>query len=126
MKMVEKLKPSGDSEEYNMMHYSQHYSHIDVYVEDQANAEFIETHVEKITGKFRNTRFVSYLDFNEETDNTIKTFSVMLYGLIFIVGFIGVCDITNTVNTNLILRRREFGILRVVGMTRSQLKNACL
>jgi putative ABC transport system permease protein len=105
-----------------MMHYSQHYSHIDVYLEDRANAEFIETQIKKIAGRFRNTRFVSYLNYKEETDNTIKTLSTMVYGLIFIVGFIGLCGITNTVNTNLILRQREFGILRAVGMTRSQLK----
>ncbi|MFO7881320.1 MAG: FtsX-like permease family protein [Kosmotogaceae bacterium] len=121
-KMIEKLKPSDDNEGYSMRHYSQHYSHIDVYLEDQANAEFIETQIEKIAGGFRNTRFVSYLDYKEETDNTIKTLSTMVYGLIFIVGFIGLCGITNTVNTNLILRQREFGILRAVGMTRSQLK----
>lgn len=120
--MIEKLRPTEANENYSMMHYSNHYSHIDVYLDDQANAEIIESRIENIASRFRNTRFVSYLDYKEETENTVKTLSTMVYGLIIIVGFIGLCGITNTVNTNLILRQREFGILRAVGMTGGQLK----
>ncbi|MFW6120502.1 MAG: FtsX-like permease family protein [Petrotogales bacterium] len=121
-KLINKLRSADANEEYSMMHYSNHYSHIDVYLDDMANAETIESQIENIASSFRNTRFVSYLDYKEETDNTVRTLSTMVYGLIFIVGFIGLCGITNTVNTNLILRQREFGILRAVGMTRNQLK----
>jgi putative ABC transport system permease protein len=48
--------------------------------------------------------------------------SILLYGLIVVVTLIGVVNIINTITTELVLRVREFGILRAVGMTTRQMR----
>jgi len=48
----------------------------------------------------------------------IKTaFSIFLYGFITLITLIGVTNIFNTISTNVALRRREFAMLKSVGLT---------
>ena len=46
----------------------------------------------------------------------------LVYGLVAVVTVIGVVNIVNTITSNLILRTREFGMLRAVGITGRQLR----
>jgi putative ABC transport system permease protein len=48
--------------------------------------------------------------------------SILLYGLVAVVSLIGALNIVNTITTNLILRVREFGTLRAVGMSMRQMR----
>lgn len=45
----------------------------------------------------------------------IKIFS---YGFIILISLISIANVFNTISTNILLRRREFAVLRSVGMTR--------
>jgi putative ABC transport system permease protein len=47
---------------------------------------------------------------------------VFLYGFVTIIVMIGSLNILNTVNTNLILRKREFAALKAIGMAQGQVK----
>lgn len=48
----------------------------------------------------------------------VKTFaSIFLYGFITLITLIGVTNIFNTISTNVALRRREFAMLKSVGLT---------
>jgi putative ABC transport system permease protein len=49
-------------------------------------------------------------------------FSILLYGLVAVVSLIGALNIVNTITTNLIIRIREFGTLRAVGMSGVQIR----
>lgn len=49
--------------------------------------------------------------------NLITLIGIFLYGFIIVVTLIGVTTIFNTVTTNMELRRKEFAMLRSVGMT---------
>ena len=49
-------------------------------------------------------------------------FSILLYGLVAVVSLIGALNIVNTITTNLIIRIREFGTLRAVGMSGVQMR----
>lgn len=48
--------------------------------------------------------------------------SVFLYGFVTIIVLIGSLNILNTINTNLLLRRREFASLKAIGMSQQQVK----
>lgn len=48
---------------------------------------------------------------------------VLSYVFLILVVLICVCNIFNTISTNIVLRRRDFGMLRSIGMKRSQLRN---
>ena len=43
--------------------------------------------------------------------------SIFLYGFISLITLIGVTNIFNTISTNVALRRREFAMLKSVGLT---------
>ncbi|MDG0794008.1 ABC transporter permease [Cohnella ginsengisoli] len=47
---------------------------------------------------------------------------IFIYGFLGVIALIGSLNIVNTVQTNLMLRRREFGLLQAVGMTMGQLR----
>ncbi len=49
--------------------------------------------------------------------NTILVMEVFVYGFIILVSLISMMNIINTITTNVLLRRKEFAMLRSVGMT---------
>ena len=64
----------------------------------------------------------SYYVFNIQSANrsqqSVLTFlGVFVYGFIILISLICIANIFNTVSTNIALRRREFAMLRSVGMT---------
>ncbi len=55
----------------------------------------------------------------EESDrNLITIVRVFSYGFIVLISLIAAANVFNTISTNIALRRREFAMLRSVGMTR--------
>ena len=54
--------------------------------------------------------------------NFILVIEIFLYGFITVITLIGVTNIFNTISTNMILRRKEFAMLKSVGMTNRQFK----
>ncbi len=120
--LIDVFEPEATHSGYSMMNLIDHYVYVDIYLESETDDKAIATSIESIANRFRNATFISYLEYHTELESTLRTLSTLVYGLIAIVGFIGICGITNTVNTSLILRQREFGMLRAVGMTKRQLK----
>lgn len=62
----------------------------------------------------------SFYDYaaNEEQDrNLVIIIKVFAYGFIVLISLIAAANVFNTVSTNVSLRRREFAMLRSVGMT---------
>jgi len=54
--------------------------------------------------------------------NMVTMANVFSYGFIVLISLICVCNIFNTISTNVALRRRDFGMLRSVGMKTEELK----
>lgn len=53
-----------------------------------------------------------------ETDrNTIIAVKVLTYGFVILISLIAVANVFHTVSTNLMLRRKEFAMLRSMGMS---------
>ena len=50
-------------------------------------------------------------------NTTIFIIQVFSYGFIILISLISVANVFNTISTNLMLRRKEFAMLRSVGMT---------
>ncbi|MBR0090510.1 MAG: ABC transporter permease [Lachnospiraceae bacterium] len=64
--------------------------------------------------------YVSIYDGAEETRRFILIIEIFLYGFITVITLIGVTNIFNTITTNMMLRSREFAMLKSVGMTKGQ------
>lgn len=63
---------------------------------------------------------INYYNFTEEmkfTKNAILVVKILVYGFICLVTLIGVTSVFNTINTSIALRRKEFAMLRSVGLT---------
>lgn len=54
--------------------------------------------------------------------NVVKGMNVFVYGFATVIVLICSMNILNTVSTNVLLRRRELGMLQAVGMSRSQVR----
>ena len=66
--------------------------------------------------------FFSYHNIAEDMKmqrNMILVLKILLYGFIGLVTLIGVTSVFNTINTNIMLRRKEFAMLRSMGLTPS-------
>lgn len=53
----------------------------------------------------------------EEERNLIIVINVFAYGFIILISLIAIANVFNTISTNINLRRREFAMLKTVGMT---------
>lgn len=63
---------------------------------------------------------INYYNFTEEmklVNNAILVVKILVYGFICLVTLIGVTSVFNTINTSIALRRKEFAMLRSVGLT---------
>ena len=62
-------------------------------------------------------RVSDYAEGEEEVKNTVVLIQVFAYGFIVLISLIAVANVFNTVSTNVALRRREFAMLKSMGMT---------
>ena len=53
----------------------------------------------------------------ETENNTILVINVLSYGFVILIALIAVANVFNTISTNVALRRKDFAMLRSVGMT---------
>ena len=66
--------------------------------------------------------FINYVNVKEEMkmeNNMILAIKILVYGFITLVTLIGVTSVFNTINTSIALRRKEFAVLRSIGLTPS-------
>ena len=100
---------------------SYHYSYIDVFTE-KANSQVITAELKRLEAEYPLSTLRSYVAQREQLATSKRQLTVMVYGLIVVIGIIASLSIINTITTNIILRQREFGILRAIGITREQLR----
>lgn len=71
----------------------------------EANNTTLDLHVENIKEEIQSQR------------NLKLVINIFLYGFIALISAIGIANIFNTISTNINLRRREFAMLKSIGMT---------
>lgn len=85
------------------------------------NSKDYKNIVEKLKNKditfSSNSEYYSPAIENANTKNIVLTIKILVYGFISLVTLIGVTSVINTINTNINLRRKEFAMLRSIGLT---------
>ena len=100
-----------------------HVSNYCIDTKDAGDVDRIENYLDKLTnGNTSTLRYMSRATELKESQNLNKAFSMTGYFLCFIVGAIAVINFVNAVMTEAVTRKREFALLRAVGMTNSQLR----
>lgn len=74
-----------------------------------------------LRGNLEEHEYEDLLESQIQYRNLVTMIRVFSYGFIILVSLICVCNVFNTISTNIALRRRDFGMLRSVGMTGREL-----
>lgn len=68
----------------------------------------------------RQENYVTYYNIREESEtnrNLVIAIKLLVYGFISLITIIGLTSVFNTITTSISLRKREFAILRSIGLT---------
>lgn len=77
--------------------------------------------IDKLTkelDKYNNVNYINIKESMKQTNNLILVVKILMYGFISLVTLIGVTSVFNTISTGMALRKREFAVLRSIGLTR--------
>ncbi|WP_438445356.1 FtsX-like permease family protein [Gorillibacterium sp. sgz5001074] len=96
------------------------YARFDVELQHGADPEAVKPQLRAISDRNPEGRLQDYI--GNDTKVIELQISILLYGLVAAISVISAINIINTISTNLILRTREFGTLRAVGMTMKQMR----
>ena len=77
--------------------------------------------IDKLTkelDKYNNVNYINIKESMKQANNLILVVKILMYGFISLVTLIGVTSVFNTISTSMALRKREFAVLRSIGLTR--------
>lgn len=92
---------------------STHYTQFNI-ISDNTN------NIDKLTNdldKYSNVNYTNIKEAMKQTNNLILVVKILMYGFISLVTLIGVTSVFNTISTSMALRKREFAVLRSIGLT---------
>ena len=92
---------------------STHYTQFNI-ISDNTN------NIDKLTkelDKYRNVNYTNVKEAMKQANNLILVVKILMYGFISLVTLIGVTSVFNTISTSMALRKREFAVLRSIGLT---------
>ena len=93
---------------------STHYTQFNI-ISDNTN------NIDKLTkdlDKYSNVNYTNIKEAMKQANNLILVVKILMYGFISLVTLIGVTSVFNTISTSMALRKREFAVLRSIGLTR--------
>lgn len=100
--------------------FKQNTSPLNADAEITLNAENPDELEQKLT-EFDNTIYVmNYAKQARIMNAMLLVVQIFVYGFILVISLIGITNIFNTITTNMQLRRKEFAMLRSVGMTNKE------
>ena len=76
--------------------------------------------IDNLTKELDSYNNVSYINISEsmrQANNMILVVKILMYGFISLVTLIGITSVFNTISTSMALRKREFAVLRSIGLT---------
>lgn len=92
--------------------------------ESSSNSYYVATNQEKSTRdevkKVAEENSLSVIDSIDEAQRLEQTMNVMkifVYGFIVVISLVSVTNIINTISTNINLRKREFAVIKSIGVT---------
>lgn len=77
----------------------------------------IEEYQADSSNKMHNIYYYNIKEEMKMTNNLITVVKILVYGFITLVTLIGITSVFNTINTSIALRRKEFAVLRSIGLT---------
>lgn len=94
--------------------------------EDQSNSNsyYVATNQEKSTrdevkkvAEENNLSVIDSIDEAQKLEQTMNVMKIFVYGFIVVISLVSVTNIINTISTNINLRKREFAVIKSIGVT---------
>jgi len=95
-----------------------------VMARDGVSADAISSAVEEVSAPYPNAQVADIAEYKESRAGEFQMMVNLIYGLLGLAIFIALLGIANTLALSIHERTRELGVLRAVGMTRSQVRSA--
>ena len=102
------------------------YQKIEVHIDKNADKKLIEEKLMKIAASQKYGKFVSFEEDVQKMKKLQTQIALILYALIFVIALVGLINIVNTMSINIVLRKREFGVMRAIGVSKKQLRSMIL
>lgn len=71
-----------------------------------------------VDNDIKSSYITDYAQIEETRRNSVAIINIFAYGFVILISLIAVANVFNTISTNVSLRRKEFAILKSIGMTR--------
>ncbi len=113
---------AGAADQYPPSDYTAERRGLEVALKDGADEEPIRAKLQSLARMNAGSSLIDYAENQRQTRNFNVQMRIFVYGFLVVIGVIGSLNIVNTVQTNLLLRRREIGLLQAVGMTMGQIR----
>jgi len=98
------------------------YQQVKFNVNKNADYESVEKSLKENLKSFRSMELKSYKKELEKIKNQNKDLIIILYTFIFIVASISAINLINVMNMNVMLRKKEIGMLRALGLGTDEVK----
>lgn len=92
--------------------------------ESSSNLYYVATNREKSTrdevkkvAEENNLSVIDSIDEAQKLEQTMNVMKIFVYGFIVVISLVSVTNIINTISTNINLRKREFAIIKSIGVT---------
>ena len=92
--------------------------------ESSSNSYYVATNQEKSTrdevkkvAEENNLSVIDSIDEAQKLEQTMNVMKIFVYGFIVVISLVSVTNIINTISTNINLRKREFAVIKSIGVT---------
>lgn len=91
-----------------------HYTQFNIISDNTDNIDKLTKELDK----YDNVNYTNVKESMKQANNMILVIKILMYGFIGLITLIGVTSVFNTISTSMALRKREFAVLRSIGLTR--------
>ena len=91
-----------------------HYTQFNIISDNTDNIDKLTKELDK----YDNVNYTNVKESMKQANNMILVVKILMYGFIGLITLIGVTSVFNTISTSMALRKREFAVLRSIGLTR--------
>lgn len=95
---------------------------LDIELKNVKDEEKAKGQLEDVIRENSSLQLYNILDENRKSKSAILMIQILIYGFVVVVSLIGSVNIVNTITTNIILRKKEFGALKAIGLTQKGLR----
>lgn len=98
------------------------YQKVKITLGKDANYEEVE---KKLKNKYRSNRGVNLTSYKEEVEEAKKNdlkFSLIMYSFVAVVAIVSIINLVNIMSMNVLLRKREIGMMRAMGLGKDEVK----